>query len=125
MKKKFTVIASIGGFLAVGLGAFGAHGLKGVVSDSLMSAFATGVQYQFYHCLAVLALGLYMQAAGRAKLLSVACWFFIAGVVGFSGSLYGLALGGPGWLGPVTPIGGTCFLIGWLLLVMHFIRVKN
>jgi len=119
--KLFVCCASISGFLAVVIGAFGAHGLKGKLSDAMMSAYATGVQYHFYHTLALLAVALYMLAGHNSRLLLASCVFFLLGLVGFSGSLYWLALGGPKWLGPVTPIGGLCFMVAWLVLFSHFL----
>lgn len=122
MSKVFLVIAAINGFLAVTLGAFGAHGLKGKISDSLFSAYETAVQYHFYHTLALFGLALLMQRIGEKTLLQFSGWFFVAGIVLFSGSLYALALGAPRWLGPVTPIGGVALLVAWCLLLIAALR---
>lgn len=105
-------------FLAVGLGAFGAHGLKDALEASgKLAVWETAVDYQFWHALALLVLACRpVSLRGRAWAVAGAC--FVGGVVLFSGSLYWLALGGPRWLGPVTPLGGTCFLIGWLILAV-------
>ncbi|MDD5302521.1 MAG: DUF423 domain-containing protein [Elusimicrobia bacterium] len=97
-------------FLAVGLGAFGAHALKARLSPEMLAIFETGVRYQAYHALALLLL-----AALRGP--SKAGWCFTAGIVLFSGSLYLLALTGARKWGAVTPIGGVLFLIGWLILM--------
>lgn len=97
-------------FLAVGLGAFGAHALKARQSPEMLAIFETGVRYQVYHALALLLL-----AAVRGP--SKAGWCFTAGIVIFSGSLYLLALTGVKKWGAVTPIGGVLFLIGWLILM--------
>jgi uncharacterized membrane protein YgdD (TMEM256/DUF423 family) len=119
MPKIFLIFASINGALAVMLGAFGAHGLKGKVSESLLAAYKTGVDYHLLHVLALMALALLMLRA-----VSVPVWFIItgycwmAGILLFSGSLYGLALGGPYWLGPVTPVGGLLLIVGWLCLTV-------
>ena len=94
-------------FLAVGLGAFGAHALKARLSPEMLAVFETGVKYQVYHALALLLL-----AALRGP--SKAAWCFTAGIVIFSGSLYILALTGEKKWGAVTPVGGLLFLIGWL-----------
>jgi uncharacterized membrane protein YgdD (TMEM256/DUF423 family) len=95
-------------FLAVALGAFGAHALKGTLAaNNTREVWNTAVLYQAIHGLAVLLLG-YVAGANR-----VSCYLFLAGIVLFSGSLYALALTGARWLGPITPLGGLCFLAGW------------
>lgn len=111
------VMGAVGGLLAVMAGAFGAHGLRQVVSERGMEVFQTAVSYQMYHALILVAASM-MPALGLSRrLLSIACGFWLAGIVLFSGSLYLLVLSGHHWLGPVTPIGGVCFMIGWALLV--------
>lgn len=112
------VSAGLLGFLGVALGAFGAHALKEtLIAASTLSTWQTAVLYQLVHAVALLALGGYPLAAGPTGRRIAACW--VAGVLLFSGSLYLLALGGPRWLGPVTPLGGLAFLAGWLLLAWH------
>lgn len=101
--------------LAVGLGAFGAHAMKASYDAAALNAFETGVRYQMFHALALLACGA-LQAAGYPTRL--ACRLFIVGIVLFSGSIYGLVLMQAKWLGPVTPIGGTAFLAGWIALAI-------
>lgn len=108
--------AGVSGLLAVAIGAFGAHGLKAKLSPEMMAVYNTGVQYHFYHTLALLALALYVAATAPSRFLGLGGLCFLAGIVGFSGSLYWLALGGPKWLGPVTPLGGLCFMAGWLMI---------
>lgn len=122
MTRLFLAIAAINGFLAVGLGAFGAHGLKGRLSESLMSAYQTAVQYHFYHTLALFGLALLIQRLGERPLLLTSGWLFVTGMLLFSGSLYWLAFGGPRWLGPVTPVGGLAFLAAWFTLLLAVIR---
>ena len=101
--------------LAVGLGAFAAHGLKQHLDPAALQTFETGVRYQMYHALALCLCGF----AGRnGRATSNAAIAFAAGIALFCGALYGLALGGPRWLGPVTPFGGVAFLVGWLLLAI-------
>ena len=106
------VAGAVAGLLAVMAGAFGAHGLRHVVSERGLEVFQTAVSYQMYHALALLA-GSLMPALGLPrKLLTLVCGFWLAGMLLFSGSLYLLALTGIHWLGPVTPVGGVCFMVG-------------
>lgn len=122
MSKIFLILAAANGFIAVAFGAFGAHGIKGKIPDNLYSAFETAVQYHFYHLLALFGVAMLMQRLGEKTLLQTSGWLFIAGIVLFSGSLYALALGGPRWLGPVTPLGGVALLAAWLLLFVTLLR---
>lgn len=109
------LIATFYGFSAVALGAFGAHALKAVLDDYTGPVYQTAVDYQFYHCLALLTAGLLqLQLNHRGFRLAGLC--FSLGVLLFSGSLYALALSGIHWLGAVTPIGGLLFLSGWACL---------
>jgi len=110
-------LGAVAGLLAVMSGAFGAHGLRNVVSERGLEVFQTAVSYQMYHALALVIASL-MPALGLGRrLLSIACGFWLAGILLFSGSLYLLVLTGTHWLGPVTPVGGVCFMVGWALLV--------
>jgi uncharacterized membrane protein YgdD (TMEM256/DUF423 family) len=115
------IMGSVFAGLAVALGAFAAHGLRNTLSAADLSTFEVGVRYQMYHALALLA------AAGAAARWEsgaavTAGWFFAAGIVLFSGSLYLLALTGPRWIGAITPLGGVAFLIGWALLAWTAVR---
>lgn len=107
------------GFIAVGMGAFGAHSLAGALSERSLQIYQTAAQYQVYHALALVAVGIW-SATGTAgegsALLSASGWAFLAGSVIFSGSLYTLAITDMRWLGAITPIGGLAFLIGWACL---------
>lgn len=97
------------------LGAFAAHALKGRVAPDLLVVFETGVRYQMYHALALLAVAwACTRWPGRAVYASG--WLFVAGTLIFSGSLYALSLSGARWLGAVTPLGGLALLAGWLSL---------
>lgn len=117
MDRTFLFIGALLGGVGVGLGAFGAHGLKGRLSQEMLAVFETGVRYQMYHALALLVLGAMMtRLEGRAVV--VAGWSFTAGILIFSGSLYALALSGVTMLGAITPIGGVAFLAGWLALAI-------
>ncbi len=121
MIKPFLMIAAVSGFLAVALGAFGAHGLQGKITERLLAAYKTGVEYQFYHTLALLAVVWLMQWR-YSVLWAWGGYLFIAGILLFSGSLYLMAFGGPKWLGPSTPLGGVCFMAGWLCLLAGAIK---
>lgn len=113
--------AAISGALAVILGAFGAHALKGLLSPEQLQVYETGVRYQFYHTIALFFSGWAFQHAG-VRTFRTAGFFFLAGIFCFSGSLYLLSardlIGIMNWsfLGPVTPLGGLFFIIGWILL---------
>lgn len=113
----FLAIGALLGAIGVALGAFGAHALQKRLTPQKLTTFETGVRYHFYHALALVVVGLLNTAQPDLALVGVAGWLFIVGVLLFSGSLYGLALGGPRWLGPVTPLGGLAFLAGWLVLM--------
>jgi len=118
----FLALGAFGCGLAVILGAFAAHGLKGQLSPSSIATFSTGVTYQFYHSLGLLVLGLAGLHFGEQRGLKMAGWFFVAGIVLFSGSLYGLSLFKWTFLGPITPLGGLSFILGWGLMVSHFLK---
>lgn len=114
------LIASIIGASGVAMGAFGAHALKSSLASREMTAvWETACLYHLVHALAVLIVVLLPASSSpslRLPMLRRAAWCWVAGVVLFSGSLYALALGGPGWLGPVTPLGGLAFIAGWVLV---------
>jgi uncharacterized membrane protein YgdD (TMEM256/DUF423 family) len=114
----FLFIAAVNGFLAVVLGAFGSHGLKSRLTEHYLGVWQTAVQYHFYHALALCMVALLWHKAAGSHWLNAAGYLLIVGIVFFCGSLYWLALGGPRWLGPVTPLGGLCFLLGWLCIAV-------
>jgi uncharacterized membrane protein YgdD (TMEM256/DUF423 family) len=111
----FSRLGALSGFLAVLAGAFGAHALRARLAPEMLQAFETGARYQMFHALALLYLGMAIER-GRRPGLRAAGWLFTIGTVLFSGSLYALALSGVRVFGMVTPIGGVCFLLGWLAL---------
>lgn len=117
----FLASAAISGFLVVALGAFAAHGLKHRVTPEALAIWQTGVQYQMYHTLALLAVALLYQTQS-SKALKLSGLAFILGSFLFSGSLYALALGAPSILGLITPFGGLSFLVGWAALIVHAVR---
>ena len=101
--------------LAVGLGAFGAHGLKSHLSENMLQTYKTGVDYHFYHALGLLLIGV-LAATMPSSLLKWSAICLTAGIVLFSGSLYILSISGIKWLGAITPFGGLSFIAGWILL---------
>jgi uncharacterized membrane protein YgdD (TMEM256/DUF423 family) len=112
-------IGAVSAALAVAAGAFGAHGLRATLEASGRAAtFETAVRYHVYHALALVAVGLLGLHAGRSTALEVAGWSFLVGMLLFSGSLYGLSLSGPRWLGAITPLGGVAFIAGWIALAL-------
>lgn len=115
MERLFFTLGSVSAFLGVALGAFAAHALKGRVEPDLLVIFETGVRYQMYHALALLAVG-WACTRWPGKWVNASGWLFAAGTILFSGSLYALSLSGVRWLGAITPIGGLALLAGWLCL---------
>lgn len=114
-------LGSAYGFLAVALGAFGAHALKARLSADLLAVWHTGVDYHVYHALALLLVGLVARQQPGA-LFSAAGACFALGILLFSGSLYALALSGVRMLGAITPFGGLLFLAGWACLFVGTLR---
>lgn len=109
---------SIAGGLAVALGAFGAHALRGVLDDRALAIWHTAVEYQLWHALALLAVGTLARArADRGLWIAAAC--FAIGSVLFCGSLYALAAGTAHWIGAITPFGGVALIAGWIALGVH------
>jgi len=108
--------AALLGAIGVLLGAFGAHGLRARLTPEQLGSWQTAVEYHLLHAVALLALALYASTAERSVGLTAGLW--TAGIVLFSGSIYGLVLGGPRWLGPVTPLGGLFLIFGWLSLLL-------
>lgn len=117
-------LGAINGFAAVALGAFGAHGLEKYVDESRQQAFVTAVQYHGWHALALISAGLAMRWFNN-RWISTSGWLFLAGILLFCGSIYLLVLGGPRWLGPVTPVGGSLLLAGWAALTVGFLKAEN
>jgi len=118
MTRLFFGLGSISGGLAVALGAFGAHVLRDRLAVDMLANFETGVRYQMYHALALLAVAWAISRWPDSGLPIVAGWLFVAGTLLFSGSLYVMALNGLRWLGAITPLGGVAFVAGWLCLLL-------
>ncbi len=106
-------LGAVAMFATVALGAFGAHALKARLPPEMIEVWRTAVQYQAWHALALVTVGLAFGQRPAGAAAAAATWFFVAGIVLFSGSLYALALTGERWLGAITPIGGIAFLLGW------------
>jgi len=115
MTRTFILLGSFFSFLAVALGAFGAHALKQKLTPDMLQVFETGVRYQMYHSLALFVVA-WMIHSMSINAAAASGWWFTAGIVLFSGSLYALALSGITWLGAITPLGGLSLLIGWIML---------
>ena len=122
MNRLFITLGAINGLLAVALGAFAAHGLKARLDAPMLAVFQTGVTYQMTHALALVLIGIIAQTMPESNILRRAGWAMLIGIVLFSGSLYLLAVTGLTWLGAITPLGGTAFLIGWGLLAWSAAR---
>lgn len=116
------VLGALFALLAVMAGAFGAHGLRGVVDARGLEVFQTAVTYQIYHSLALILVAILPVAGLSRRLLGIAAGFFVAGILLFSGSLYLLVLTDLRWMGPVTPVGGIGFMMGWILVLMAGFR---
>lgn len=115
IQRHWLVLAGFFGLTATMLGAYGAHGLAATgIAPSLLVAFNTAVQYQFFHALALLVLGL---CGVRGKVITFAGAVFVLGILGFSGSIYAMVLLGSKGLGLITPAGGLCFMLGWAALM--------
>ena len=126
--QKCLIAGALFGASGVVLGAWGAHGLAAYLSASVgavdtvdTSAWSTGVLYQLIHALALLFVGILFHLH-PSRALSIASWLMIAGVLLFSGSLYGLTLGAPSWLGPVTPLGGVALISAWIAVLVAAVR---
>lgn len=112
------LIASLAGATAVALGAFGAHALRASLDERALAVWRTAVDYQFWHALALLFVGV-LARESRARSLRVAAAAFAVGIPLFCASLYALALGAPGAVGAITPLGGVAFIAGWLALAWY------
>ena len=113
------VIGGALGALGVAAGAFGAHGLKAVLEErDTKHIWELASTYHLIHALALVLVALTVSSRGPSTALTTATIAFTAGVLFFSGSLYSLAVGGPRWMGPITPLGGTAFIVGWVALAL-------
>ncbi len=116
MRANFLLLAALCAFTGVALGAFGAHGLKSVLTPALLETYKTAVTYQLWHSLGLGLIAVFYQQNQNSRLLCWAGWLMFSGIVLFSGSLYLLALLNVKALGMITPFGGLAFLSAWLLV---------
>ena len=119
-KKLWIIISAVSGFTAVAIGAFSAHGLREKLSSEMLEVYRTGVLYQFFHTIVLFILSLTNFIKGRLPSI-----FFLVGIILFSFSLYLYSTSGVRFFAMVTPVGGVCFLIGWLLIIVEVIRKKD
>jgi uncharacterized membrane protein YgdD (TMEM256/DUF423 family) len=119
--KQFIVIGAVLAAAAVAAGAFGAHALAARLTPERLATWETAARYHMYHALALVIVGV---IAGRwtSPLVGTAGWLFVAGIAIFAGTVYTLALGGPRWLGAITPLGGLALIAGWLVLAVAVAR---
>lgn len=125
MLRLFAALGATFAFLGVALGAFGAHLLKERLAPDMLTVYQTGVQYQTMHALALILIALLAANIGESRLLRASGWLIVAGIIVFSGSLYALALTGNRVLGAITPIGGLCFLSGWVCAILALLGSKG
>ena len=118
--KFFLIAGAVNALLSVAFGAFGAHMLEGRVADKYLDTWQTAVQYQMFHAVGLMVVGILMSSSliGTLGSLSWAGYLMLAGIIIFSGSLYVLSLTGISILGAITPIGGVAFIIGWIMLIV-------
>ena len=124
MSNLFIGLGALNAFIAVSMGAFSAHALKGKLSEHYLSVIQTAADYQFYHALGLILIGL-LFLHNKSRLIALSGWLMLSGVILFCGSLYTLSLSGTKWLGMITPLGGLCFLIAWLILAYAHLRPKT
>lgn len=122
MMKVFIIIGAINAFLAVALGAFGAHGLKDKLEPKYLDIWQTGVQYQMFHAVGILVVGLLLNKVAASTQFTWSGWLMLVGIIFFSGSLYLLSLTKVGVLGAITPIGGVCFLAAWVMIIIGAVK---
>ncbi|MFL0474078.1 DUF423 domain-containing protein [Priestia sp. 179-F W1.4 NHS] len=120
--KLFLIIGAINAMLAVALGAFGAHGLEGKISEKYLEVWRTGVQYQMFHAIGLFVIAFLLSKFPQSSLLTASGWIMFAGIVLFSGSLYVLSTCGIKVLGAITPLGGVAFIVAWILIVVAAVK---
>lgn len=121
MEKLFGFTAALLGALGVGLGAFGAHGLRSRLEPRMLEVFETGVRYHLIHAVALLLVAVLISRHDSAA-FRTAGWAFTGGIAVFSGTLYILSVTGMRWLGAITPLGGLALIVGWIALAVGFLK---
>ena len=124
MTNRFVGLGALNAFIAVAAGAFAAHGLKNSIPPESLAVFKTAANYQMMHALGLILIGI-LSTITPHKTHNMAGWFMLSGIILFSGSLYILSLSSIKWLGMITPVGGLCFLIAWLILCKHTLFYKQ
>lgn len=117
MVRLFVMLGALSAGVAIAAGAFGAHALRARLEPRMLEVFETGARYQMYHALALLAVA-WVASRWPGSLVNASGWLFLAGTLLFSGSLYAMAFTGVRALGAVTPLGGVCFIAGWICLAV-------
>ncbi len=120
--KVFIILGAINAFLSVALGAFGAHALKGKLDQYYIDIWNTGCQYQMYHALGLLIVGILAAKLPQTSLVTTSGWLMLTGIILFSGSLFVLALTKISVLGAITPFGGVAFLAAWVLIIVAAVK---
>ncbi|MFZ3591478.1 DUF423 domain-containing protein [Bacillus sp. DJP31] len=120
--KLFILLGSLNALIAVALGAFGAHGLEGKISERMLEVWKTGVTYQMFHALGLLIIGMLIGKFPEASAFTWAGWAMFVGIILFSGSLYALSTTGIKVFGPITPLGGLAFLIAWVFVMVGAVK---
>jgi len=121
--KVFLILGALNALLSIALGAFGAHGLEGKLSEHMMDIYRKAVQYHMMHSLGLILVALLTERLSGTSLINWAGWVMLAGIIIFSGSLYVLSMTGISALGAITPIGGVAFLISWFLIILAAVKV--
>lgn len=124
LTKKFAFMGAVFMAISIGLGAFGAHGLKSIISNDMLVIFHTGVEYQFYHALGLFCIA-FIAHFSNSKIVNISGYLMLVGIFIFSGSLYILSITGLKWLGAITPIGGFAFIIAWILLAIDIRNITQ
>ncbi|PTN12012.1 DUF423 domain-containing protein [Nitrosomonas aestuarii] len=124
MHKTFLLLGAINIFFCIALGAFGAHGLKNILSNDMLSIFHTGLQYHIYHAQGLLFIGLLLLYYAKSRLIELSGWLMLLGIVLFSLTLYVMSLTELRILGMITPFGGASFMIAWIVLAVALWKAK-
>jgi uncharacterized membrane protein YgdD (TMEM256/DUF423 family) len=125
MKSGFLFLGALSALIGVGMGAFGAHGLKAILSSEMLTVYQTGVTYQMWHALGLIGIALMRQQTPESKLLNWSGWLMFIGILLFSGSLYLLVILDLKWLGMITPIGGVSFITAWFLIAIFAAKKQH